>query len=244
MQNARKAVIFDLYGTLLDLEVDEDNPLFWEALAADSLVSERQVPGEVLKDLFKRRIQEASGHSAEGLMLAAVFSGVLEELGFIPTPEVIRLFAEKFRKHSIILLRKKNYTDDLLQAIRISGYKLGLLSNTEALLTAYDLKVTGLEDQIDAIVLSSNVGVKKPDKRIFEIILGRLNVDPENCAFVGDSFKDDITGALNAGIEPVFLTTSKIFQHVQSAENGGRIVRAGFQLQEIMEALRTIGFVI
>ena len=244
MKHDRKAVIFDLYGTLVDLQVNEDTPLFWSALASDFLVPERCVSGEVLRGAFTHLIQQASEHTGEGFMLNSVFSGLLEELGLLPTFDNISLFAGKFRKHSITHLSKKNYTDDLLSAIRNSGYKLGLVSNTEALLTAYDLKLLSLEDRFDAIVLSSSVGIKKPDKRIFETILGRLGVGPRECAFVGDTFEDDIVGAINAGIDPVFLTASRRFTPERGTEPEERIVCTGFDLKEIIGALCAIGFAI
>jgi putative hydrolase of the HAD superfamily len=244
MKHVRRAVIFDLYGTLVDLEVNEDTLLFWNALASDLLGSERRVSGKVLQDAFMRLVRKVSGHIGEGFMLDTVFSGMLEELGLIPTPDNISAFAEKFRKYSITHLSKKNYADDLLCAIRTSGYQLGLVSNTEALLTAYDLKVLSFPERFDAIVLSSSVGVKKPDKRIFEIILGRLGAQPKDCVFVGDTFDDDIAGALNAGIDTVFLTASTSVTSVCGDEHRGRIVCAGFDLKEIIGALRRIGFAI
>jgi len=244
MKQVRRAVIFDLYGTLVDLRVNEDTPFFWNALASDFRASERRVSGEVLKGAFTRLVQEASGHISEGFILNTVFSGILEEFGLAPTSDNISLFAGKFRKHSITHLSKKNYTDDLLCAIRNSGYKLGLVSNTEALLTAYDLKLLSLEDRFDAMVLSSNVGVKKPDKRIFEIILGRLGARPEDCVFVGDTFDDDIAGALDAGIDTVFLTASTSITPVCGDQHEGRINCASFDLKDIISALRKTGFAI
>ena len=244
MKHVRRAVIFDLYGTLVDLEVNEDTLVFWNALASDLIGSERHVSGQALKDAFMRLVRKASGHTGKGFMLNAVFSGMLEELGLIPTPDNISLFADKFRKYSITHLSKKNYADDLLCAIRTSGYKLGLVSNTEALLTAYDLRVLSLPERFDAIVLSSSVGFKKPDKRIFQIILGRLGAQPKDCVFVGDTFDDDIAGALNAGIDTVFLTASTSTTPVCGDQHEGRINCASFDLKDIISALRKTGFAI
>jgi putative hydrolase of the HAD superfamily len=243
MKHVRRAVIFDLYGTLVDLKVNEDTPHFWNALAFDFFGSERHVSGEVLKDTFMRLVREVSGHIGEGFMLDTVFSGMLEELGRTPTPDNISLFADKFRKYSVTHLSKKNYADDLLCAIRTSGYKLGLVSNTEALLTAYDLKVLGLLEKFDVLVLSSSIGVKKPDKRIFEIVLGRLEARPTECVFVGDTFDDDIAGALNAGMDTVFLTASASIAPV-CEDQEGRINCANFDLKDIVSALRKTGFAI
>ena len=54
MRRVRRAVIFDLYGTLVDLQVDEDTPLFWNALASDFFGMERSVSGEELRGALRR----------------------------------------------------------------------------------------------------------------------------------------------------------------------------------------------
>jgi putative hydrolase of the HAD superfamily len=244
MKHVLRAVIFDLYGTLVDLQVNEDSPLFWNTLASDFFGTDGYVSGEVLRDAFTSRVQIASKTIGEGFILNNVFTGMLEEFGVTPTVDNIRMFAVKFRELSITRLSKKSYTDGLLCAIRNSGYKLGLVSNTEALLTAYDLQVLSLEDKFEAIVLSSSVGVKKPDKRIFEIVLDRLAVKPKECTFVGDTFEDDIAGALNAGIGAVFLTAFTSIWPECEDEHEDRIVCAGFDLEEITGALRRFGFAI
>jgi putative hydrolase of the HAD superfamily len=244
MTHKRKAVIFDLYGTLVDLQVNEETSLFWNALASDFFVSKRSISGEVLKNSFTRLNQETSAHLGEGFVLTTVFSRMLEEFKFSPTSTNISRLAESFRKHSITYLGKKPYTDDLLYSIKQAGYKLGLVSNTEALLTAYDLKALNLEDRFDAIVFSSQVGVKKPDKRIFAAIQGGLGVNPRECALVGDTYEEDILGSLDAGIDPVFLTASESNLPACGNEHVDRILCADFELQEIFGALRRIGFAI
>ena len=118
MKHVRRAVIFDLYGTLVDLQVNENSPLFWDALASDFFGSERCVSGEALRGVFTRQFQKASGYIGEGFILNSVFTGMLEEFGLTPTSDNISTFAGRFRKHSITHLSKKDYTDDLLCAIR------------------------------------------------------------------------------------------------------------------------------
>lgn len=244
MKHARRAVIFDLYGTLVDLKVDENTPVFWKALAGDFFGTESGVSGEALRGAFMRLVQGASSSIGEGFILNGVFTGMLDEFGIISTNDNIRIFAEKFRELSITCLRKKDYTDDMLGSIRDSGYKIGLISNTEALLTAYDLQVLDLDDKFDEIVFSSDVGIKKPNKRIFEIMLDRLGLEPEDCTLVGDTFNDDIAGALDAGIEAVFLTAFPSNLPACGNEDDDRITCAGFNLQEIIGALCRKGFAV
>jgi HAD superfamily hydrolase (TIGR01549 family) len=55
------------------------------------------------------------------------------------------------------------------------------------------------------VIISSQVGLSKPDPRIFELALKKSKLKADEVIFVGDSLKDDIAGARAAGIRPVFL---------------------------------------
>lgn len=238
----RSAVIFDLYGTLVDVRVDENRPDFWENLASEFLGVERNVYGDALGNAYARLIQEEAMRGDEGFLLDKVFANLLRELGISPTRDNLGRFAHQFRKHSIIRLVKKPYTDQLLQDIRQSHYKLGLLSNTEALLTAYDLRKLELEDRFDAIALSSSLGFKKPDREAFDGIRRLLGVDANQCVFVGDNFDDDIAGARNAGIDAVFLTRSPGITPICKGGYRDGIICAALGLRAISAALGQLGF--
>ena len=241
MTSARRAVIFDLYGTLADVRVDEKRPGFWEALALDCF-SSQHIPGKELRARYERLCQEAIQERAEGFMLDALFADLLGYYGLDPSARAVAAFAGRVRRHSLVRLEQKPYTDDLLRAIRAAGYQLGLVSNTEALLTDYDLKMLELTDRFGALVLSSRVGVKKPDRRIFALAVERLATTAAQCVFVGDNPVDDISGALDAGMDSVYLA-GKDAQPAGGAP-GRRVVQAAFDLGEILAALRELGFTI
>ena len=63
----------------------------------------------------------------------------------------------------------------------------------------------GLGRRFDAVVYSAAVGVEKPDPRIFLHALERLGVEPEDAVHVGDSAREDVEGALAAGMEALHL---------------------------------------
>ena len=63
----------------------------------------------------------------------------------------------------------------------------------------------GLTPLFDVIVLSGEVGVHKPDLRVFNHATKQLGVANEDCVFVGDNADADIVGALNAGMEAVWI---------------------------------------
>jgi putative hydrolase of the HAD superfamily len=63
----------------------------------------------------------------------------------------------------------------------------------------------GLTALFDVIVLSGEIGVHKPDRRVFDYATRQLGVANEDCVFVGDNPDGDITGAINAGMEAVWI---------------------------------------
>ncbi|MDJ0987590.1 MAG: HAD family hydrolase [Desulfobacterales bacterium] len=67
------------------------------------------------------------------------------------------------------------------------------------------LAENGWANIFDTIIISSEVGVKKPDPAIFELALQHAGIAPAQAVYVGDT-QDDVTGAIAAGIQPVFIT--------------------------------------
>lgn len=64
---------------------------------------------------------------------------------------------------------------------------------------------TNLNSCFDKIIISEEVGFSKPDKRIFELALIELNVQPEDTLFVGDDLEKDIGGCQNANMKGVWF---------------------------------------
>ena len=98
--------------------------------------------------------------------------------------------------------------DDVLEnldALRERGYIVGIVSNVPS--SGSELAdQLGLSDSIDFAVTSSEVGVEKPDSRIFNEALRKADdTSPESAVMVGDQIDSDIKGAVGAGIHPVLL---------------------------------------
>jgi putative hydrolase of the HAD superfamily len=73
---------------------------------------------------------------------------------------------------------------DGVRAVRRTGVRTGLLSNSWGAATTYDLEL--LEELFDAWVISSEVGMRKPDPAIYELAAERLGLPPAACVFVDD----------------------------------------------------------
>ena len=87
--------------------------------------------------------------------------------------------------------------------------KLGIITNGFAEMQLPRLRQTGFENHFDLLVVSEEVGVAKPDKRIFEHALEKMGrPDPQNVLMVGDNPASDILGGINAGLDTCWLNVN------------------------------------
>ena len=84
-------------------------------------------------------------------------------------------------------------------------YKLCIVTNGDVLEQNKKIKYTGLKKYFQGIVISSEIGYSKPEKEIFEIACNKMNVEPKNCVMIGDRYKTDIEGGINAGIKTIWV---------------------------------------
>jgi putative hydrolase of the HAD superfamily len=98
---------------------------------------------------------------------------------------------------------------ELLVALRDRGHPLALVVDGEVAENAAARAVHGLDGLFDAIAISEEVGVSKPDPRIFEVALERLGLDPSaepgRVVMVGNRLERDVKGAARLGIRTVWL---------------------------------------
>ena len=133
---------------------------------------------------------------------------------------------------------------ELLKALKGLGLRLGVISNTPSLFQVYaSLKEYGIRDELDAVVVSSITGYRKPGKRIFEIALAEMNVRPESCAYVGDTIARDIIGATRAGYAMTFqihsfLTDSRDTEEIKKLAKPDHLVTDLFEVYEILKRER------
>jgi len=206
-----EAVLFDLYSTLVDIRTDERDPLVWMRLAyfLRSRGVHGVVPAELSRAFFERsqRWQEQRGSTETHpeVDVLAVFQEVLAEIAEVPfersfVTEVTQLFRLLSLRHLDL------FPDTLptLEALR-PHFKLGLVSNAQRVFLEPELAALGLPKWLQVTVISSDHGYQKPDRRLFEIALGRLGVTASEAVFVGDTVSRDVCGAREAGIFAILL---------------------------------------
>ena len=84
-------------------------------------------------------------------------------------------------------------------------HSLALVTNGAACLQREKFAASGLSDYFDAVVVSADLGVAKPDASIFEHALSLLGADSDRAVMVGDSISKDVDGALAAGLGAIWV---------------------------------------
>lgn len=105
----------------------------------------------------------------------------------------------------------------LLEALK-PNYRIGVVTNNRTLEQEEKLRHLGMRHLVDVLITSEDVGVPKPDARIFEVALARLGAQSAEAVLVGDNWTADVLGALGAGIRPVWINrtgASRPQAHVQ-----------------------------
>ncbi len=179
-----KAVIFDLYGTLI--EIKEKRYPYQNLVAEIGLSLEEKI-------------------SAYGTILKGDHQS-LKELAYKikPTRKI------DTRRYESMLSKELNsveiYDDvkETLKELKSSGIRLGLISN---LATPYKKPFynLGLDKYIDEALFSCEEGIRKPDIEIYKRMARRLGALPSETIMAGDSLKNDVIGAHEAGLNAIYL---------------------------------------
>jgi putative hydrolase of the HAD superfamily len=114
--------------------------------------------------------------------------------------EATRMFREKYQASRQIVPG----TIALLEALR-PHVKIGIVTNNILVEQQEKLRYLGLEAHIDALVVSEEVGIVKPEAGIFRVALERLQCSAEETVMIGDAWQNDIIGARAAGIRAIWL---------------------------------------
>ena len=92
---------------------------------------------------------------------------------------------------------------EVLKEIKRRGYILGAITNGVSTLQNMKLDTAGIRNLFDVVVVSGDIGIYKPDRRIFDEAIKRAGVKNEESLFVGDHPINDVEGALGANMKVI-----------------------------------------
>jgi putative hydrolase of the HAD superfamily len=123
----------------------------------------------------------------------------------------------------------------VLRALAAAGLRIGLISNSHRCLESFQSHFE-LKGLIDATISSPDHGFMKPHPSIFSKALQQLGVQSSEALMVGDSVRDDVEGALGAGMRAVLVHRSGN-PHPRTAELAARGVPVIGSLRELLDLI-------
>jgi len=209
-----KAILFDMDGTILNYEVKPEEA--WKE--ACRIPAERTGLFETERLLSSiDEIREWYWSDPERLRAGrlnlfearkTIVRIALEKIGFTNegiVDEVATIYWH-LREGSI---RFPQDTEETLREIGNKGIKLGLLTNGAADMQMTKIRKFGLAKYFGVCLIEGEVGCGKPDPKIYETALGKLQVKTEKTWMVGDDLIADIDGAQRVGIFSIWCDYDK-----------------------------------
>lgn len=108
------------------------------------------------------------------------------------------------------------YTIEILSYLKNKGYKLHLLTNGFDAVQQNKILSSKIADFFIEVITSERSNSLKPHKEIFEFALNTCGTTVDECIMIGDNLDADIQGAINAGIDTIFVNHTNIEPHIKA----------------------------
>ena len=211
-----KNYIFDLYGTLIDINTDEWCDDLWKKMAIlygykgahytyDELNSEYDRLVALEKVAVRKRHPE---YNVVDIKIEKVFKKLFTQKGVKVTKAQVAFIAEAFRCYSTKYIKLYDGVIDLLDTLKAKGKKIYLLSNAQRYFTENELNMLGLTEYFDGICISSDEECSKPDSCYYKTLFDRYGLKKSESIMIGNDYVSDIGGAAHFGIDSLYIHQS------------------------------------
>ncbi len=208
-----EAVVLDFGHTIVDYALSERALLATyeevHALLLNHAAGELPTAADLVDSVSMRlaaRINESYlRRELEELDVLAEFAALFADLDLHLPTDLVRRIAQLEHEALTAELYVSPQNLAALRTLRNDGFRLGMVSNITAHgdFVREDLDRLGLLDLFDVVVLSSEVGVRKPHPRIYETVLLSLGIPAADTLFVGDRLREDVSGPQLLGMRTV-----------------------------------------
>ena len=210
-----RALLFDVNGTLIDIETDEGMDQCYRAIAHYLTYQGIALHRGEVRDLYFQIMKEQFAASAEKFPefdVVAVWREVLRRRG---TDYTRALPSETLQQMPLFLAqmqrgisRKKlvafPQTQEILAQLK-PRHRLAVVSDAQTAYGLPELRAAGLAQYFDPVIISGDFGYRKPDPRLFHAALSALQVPPQDAIFIGNDRYRDVLGARQAGMKTILF---------------------------------------
>jgi putative hydrolase of the HAD superfamily len=196
-----RAILFDAGGTLIHLDGERVCGAAGVPWQAERF---RDAETEAVAAVRAFVLENPASRDAE--RIPVYFDRMLTGLGMAEAQArreaAARVAAEHHRAN--LWSRPGPGAAETLAELSARGYRLAVVSNADGRVRGL-LETAGVTPWLEFVVDSAEVGLEKPDPRIFHAATDRLALPPSLCAYVGDIYEIDVEGARRAGLHPILI---------------------------------------
>ena len=214
-----RALLFDVNGTLIDIETDEGLEEIYRAIAHVLLYQGIALHRWEVRDLYFQIMRRQRAQSAETFAECDVVEVWREFLRIKASDSTRTLPPEKREQLPLFLaelhrgiarkrLRPYHEVPETLDQLR-SQYHLAVVSDAQSAYAVPELRAVGLLRYFNPIIVSGDFGYRKPDPRLFQMALDALQVQPEQTLFFGNDVYHDIFGAQQVGMKAILVSSNQ-----------------------------------
>ncbi|MDP4143390.1 MAG: HAD family hydrolase [Bacillota bacterium] len=204
-----KNYIFDLYGTLVDINTNESRRTLWEKLSLfygynGAVYSFRELKKAYLDEVNKR-LEDNTKTKYPDTKICLVFEKLYKDKGVNVDKDTVLQTMKLFRILSTSYIRLYPGVKELLTELKARGKKVFMLSNGQREFTVPELKYLGIHDYFDGLHSSSDIEICKPDKAFFDHVIETEGLNKDECIFIGNDDICDVGGAKGASIDSLYI---------------------------------------
>lgn len=186
-----KAVIFDMYETLITLF---ESPVYFSTQMAE----DAGIPEEDFRQIWRATEED---RTTGKVRVEEVVARILKEKGCFTEKKLQRIMEKRINYKKEAFEHMHPEILPMMDGLKEAGIKIGLISNCHSEEAAV-IKESILYPYFDAVCLSWEEGMQKPDRRIFERALQKLAVSAQECLYVGDGGSNELAAAGSVGMHP------------------------------------------
>jgi putative hydrolase of the HAD superfamily len=211
-----RAILFDVNGTLIDIETDEGLEEIYRAIGHFLLFQGISLHRWEVRDLYFQIMQRQRADSSEKFpewdavklwreLLHSKASDYTRALSSEKQEQLPLFLAELHRGIARKRLRPYPQAQETLTQLQ-AHYRMAIVSDAQSAYAVPELRAVGLLNYFNPIIVSGDYGYRKPDPRLFQKALDALQVRPEQALFVGNDLYHDIFGAQQVGMKALLAS--------------------------------------
>jgi putative hydrolase of the HAD superfamily len=216
-----QGILFDVNGTLVDILTDEGREDIYRTISNYLRYHGIAIDAESLRNEYFSRLQIQKKNSNEQFpefdTVRLWRDFLTQQLGATDSADPLvekkracmpRFLAEMYRSASMFKLQLYPGVLETLHMLA-PRYRLAALSDAQSAWALPELQAVGIDHFFKSVIVSGDLGYRKPDTRIFNLALHHLQLPPEEVLFVGNDMYRDIYGAQQAGMRTVFFASTQ-----------------------------------